>query len=134
MEFQRLFELKNINTFIILGILIIMPIQNLRSNIKYIKFLDNKNYNYLFELLERDKEYANKNVYIYIDQEDNDWEQKDLVSVELAGDMRCINGGYYAWQDDETAYLIVLSPIVEELQDSYNIVASTERYTLINHK
>ena len=87
--------------------------------------------NAVFQLLKRDKEYADKDVYIYLNKEDQGWSQKNMLATELAGDMRCKKGGYIKWKTENDAYLILSKSNIEKINEKYKLINSYNNYLLI---
>ena len=104
------------------------------ENIKLIYKHDSIDSNTIFSFIKRDKEYSGKDVYIFIDETDNqNWEQRYFLSVELAGNLNPINGGYTSWKDDNDSYLLVNETNLGNIEEQYEIVEKGFYY-LIKHK
>ena len=127
---QRIYEIKSIGKYIIFIILAGSSLTIIYNNSKYLRVYDE---NYLFTILKRNQEYAEKNVYLYECTENENWDQKKLLSVELAGDMKAINGGYISWKEDDDAYILINSLILESIEEPYETIVSG-KYSLLKHK
>ena len=130
---------------IIFLVLIIIATILVKKNIKKVNGIktNEKDYtSYVFNLLKRDQVYSNKKIYIYTKQKMQNWEQKELLATELAGDMICINGGYEKWKNDLDAYIIVSQFTICNLKEQVEVVSYFnvkydylyKTYYLVKHK
>lgn len=113
----------------VLGVVSIFMIYKNIMNINNIEVDSTLYSNSVFRMVERTDVYEKKTIFIYTD--DGKWTQKDLLATELAGNMKCEDGGYDSWKNLDGAYLAVSKEKIQQIPEKYEIISNYEDYFII---
>ncbi len=133
--FNEIFTLKNNYKYFFLSFIIIFSFANIIFNIQMILDLPN-DYQLrtkAFSILNRNAEYNNQKIYVYLDEAKEDDINQDLfLALELAGDLKPKNGGYKAWNNSPNSYLFIEKENLDKISD-YKIIETSANYYLLKH-